>query len=157
MKKIIAVLVMVFGLSAVFADSYVAFASQNVVEIYESGSEEEKASFNATVKSEIEKGFKLSGIPKQQRKDYTYIFVFSDIDLLYGVTVCTYDSKVFGISIVDADENIVGIYHYEASSKTDPLQVGLNFIKETVLQVNNVDKNKVVFTAFEVQDQDLDQ
>ena len=151
------VLVMVFGLSAVFADSYVAFTDQNAIELYESSSEEDKALFDATLKSEIEEGFKLSGLPKRQWKDNICIIVFNDAGPLYVITVNTTDSKTFGIAIIDADENIVGIYHYEASSKKDPVLVGLNFIKETVLQVNNIDKNKVVFTAFEVQEQDLDQ
>ena len=152
------VLVMVFGLSAVFADSYVAFTDQNAIELYESSSEEDKALFDATLKSEIEEGFKLSGLPKRQWKDNICIIVFNDAGPLYVITVNTTDSKTFGIAIGDADdESIVGIYHYEASSKKDPVLVSLNFIKETVLQVINIDKNKVVFTAFEVQEQDLDQ
>ena len=150
------VLMMVFGLSAIFADSYVAFTGQNIIEEYESN-EEDKALFDAAVKSEIEEAFKLNGFSKRQRKDNTYIIVISDTDLLYRIVVNTTDSKVFGIVIADADYNTVGLYHYEASSKKDPALVGLNFIKEIVLQVNNIDKNKVVFTAFEAQEQDLDQ
>ena len=156
MKKMMMVLVMVFGLSAVFADSYVAFTGQNVIEDYESN-EEEKAALDAAVKSWFEEGAKFLGLSKQQRKDYTYIVVFNDIDLLYEIVVCTTDSKVFGIVIADVDGNTVGTYHCEASSKTDPVLVGLKFIKEIVLQVNNIDKNTVVFTAFEAQEQDLDQ
>ena len=150
------VLVMVFGLSAVFADSYVAFTSQNVIERYENN-EEEKAFFDAAVKSAFEDGAKSLGLSKRQRKDYTYIVVVNDIDLLYEICVSTKDSRVFGIAIGDVDGNPVGYYHCEASSKTDPVLVGLNFIKEIVLQVNSIDKNKVVFTAFEAQEQDLDQ
>lgn len=155
MKKILMILAMVFGLSAVFADSYVAFTSQNVIEDYENN-EEEKALLDATLKSAFAESAKLMGLSKRQRKDYTYIFVISDIDLLYEIAVYTEDSKVFGIAIGDADGNPAGYYHYEASSKKDPVLVGLNFIKETVLQVNNINKNKVVFTAFEAQEQDLD-
>ena len=156
MKKMMMVLVMVFGLSAVFADSYVAFTSQNIIEDYENN-EEDKALFNAKVKSEFESGANFEGLSKQQRKAYTYIVVINDTDLLYRIVVHTTDSKVFGIVIADADSNPIGYYHYEASSKTAPVLVGLNFIKEIVLQVNNIDKNKVVFTAFEAQEQDLDQ
>ena len=154
MKKMMMVLVMVFGLSAVFADSYVAFTGQNVIEDYENN-EEEKAALDAAVKSGFEDAIKLEGLSKRQ-KDYTCIVVISDIDLLYGIWVNTTDSRVFGIAVLDADGNPVGLYHYEASSKKDPVLVGLSFIKEIVLQVNNIDKNKVVFTAFEVQEQDLD-
>ena len=156
MKKILMVLTMVFGLSAVFADSYVAFTSQNVIEDYENN-EEERAFFDAAVKLTFEEGAKSNGLSKQQRKDYTYIVVVNDIGLLYEICVNTTDSRVFGIAIGDADDNPASYYHYEASSKTDPVLVGLSFIKEIVLQVNNIDKNKVVFTAFEVQEQDLDQ
>lgn len=149
MKKIMMVLMMVFGLSAVFADSYVAFTDEHTAEVYESN-EEERALLDASIKSRFEYWAKLGGLSKQQRKDSTHIVVVNETDVLYEVWVCTDDSKVFGIAIIDAEDNPAGDYHYESSSKTDPVLVGLNFVKEIVFQVNNIDKNKVVFTSFVV-------
>ena len=152
MKKMVMVLMMVFGLSAVFADSYVAFTDEKTAALYESD-EAEKAILDAEVKSRFEYWAKLGGLSKQQRKDSTQIIIINDTDLLYEVWVYTDDSKIFGIAIVDADGNPAGDYHYEASSKTDPVLVGLNFVKEIVFQVNNIDKNKVVYSAFIVENE----
>ena len=153
MKKMMMILMMVFGLSAIFADSYVAFTSQQVIEIYEND-EAERAVFDAEVKSRFEYWAKLGGLSKQQRKDSTQIIIINDTGVLYEVWVYTDDSKIFGIAIVDADGNPAGDYHYEASSKTDPVLVGLNFIKEIVFQVNNIDKGKVVYSSFAVEQQE---
>ena len=153
MKKMMMILMMVFGLSAIFADSYVAFTSQQVIEIYEND-EAERAVFDAEVKSRFEYWAKLGVLSKQQRKDSTQIIIINDTGVLYEVWVYTDDSKIFGIAIVDADGNPAGDYHYEASSKTDPVLVGLNFIKEIVFQVNNIDKGKVVYSSFAVEQQE---
>lgn len=145
------VLMMVFGLSAVFADSYVAFTDQQAIEQYENN-EEVRARLDAIVKEDFANCTKSNEFSKQEQKRFTHIVVVNETDILYTVWVYTAESKVFGIGIADADGNPAGGYHYESSSKTDPVLVGLNFIKEIVLQVKNINKNKVVFTAFETQD-----
>ena len=150
MKKIVMVLMMVFGLSVVFADSYVAFTSEGAAALYESD-EAERAVLNASVKQRFEYWATLAGLSKQERKNSVQIMVFSETDMIAEVWVYSDDSKVFGIAMVDDDGNPIGDYHYEASSKTDPVLVGLNFIKEIVFQVNNIDKNKVVYSSYAVE------
>ena len=152
MKRMLMVLMMVFGLSAVFADSYVAFTNQQAIEQYENN-EEVRARLDAIVKEDFANSTNSNGFSKQEQKRFTHIVVVNETDILYTVWVYTTESKVFGIGIADADCNPAGGYHYEASSKADPVLVGLNFIKEIVLQVNNIDKNKVVYSAYETQDQ----
>lgn len=156
MKKMMMILMMVFGLSAVFADPYVAFTDQQSIEIYESD-EEKRARFDAEVKGSFEYSVTLCRLSKQERKDYTYIVVINETDVLYVVLVYTEDSKTFGILIVDTDGNLIGDYHYEASSKTDPVLVGLNFVKEIVFQVNNIDKGEVVYSSYAVEPVDEEQ
>ena len=150
MRKMIMVLMMVFGLSAVFADSYVAFTSEGAAALYESD-EAERAVLNASVKQRFEYWATLGGLSKQERKNAVQIVVVSETDMIAEVWVHTNDSKVFGIAMVDDDGNNIGDYHYESSSKTDPVLVGLNFIKEIVFQVNNIDKGKVVYSSFAVE------
>lgn len=153
MKKILSLVLMMMTAVAVFADSYVAFTNQQAIEQYKNN-EEVRARLDAIVKEDFVNSTNSNGFSKQEQKRFTHIVVVNETDILYTVWVYTAESKVFGIGIADADCNLAGDYHYEASSKTDPVLVGLNFIKEIVLQVNNIDKNKVVFTAFEVQNQD---
>ena len=150
MKKMMMDLMMVFGLSAVFADSYVAFTDNQPIEIYERD-EEGRAIIDAAVKERFSYWATLGRLSKQEQKDSTQIVVINETGVLYEVWVYTDDSKIFGIAIIDADDNNVGDYHYEASSKTDPVLVGLNFIKEIVFQVNNIDKNKVVYSSYAVE------
>ena len=146
MKRMLMVLMMVFGLSAVFADSYVAFTSKEALALYERD-EEGRAVFDAAVKEEFEYFANRDKYSKQELKRFSHIIVVNETDVLYKVWVYSDDSKIFGISITDADNNPIGEYRYEASSKTDPVLVGLSFIKEIVFQVNNIDKNKVVYNV----------
>ena len=153
MKKMMMVLMMVVTISAaVFADSYIAFTDNQPIEIYES-SEEARAIFDAEVKERFAYWTTLGRLSKQEQKHSTQIIVINETDVLYEVWVHTDDSKIFGIAIVDADGNNVGDYHYEASSKTDPVLVGLNFVKEIVFQVNNIDKGKVVYSSYALEEQ----
>ena len=145
MKRMLMVLMMIFGLSAVFADSYVAFTDKQSIEIYESD-EEGRAAFDAAVKEEFEYFANRDKYSKQELKGFSHIIVVNETDVLYKVWVYSDDSKIFGISITDAENNPIGDYRYEASSKTDPVLVGLNFIKEIVFQVKNIDKEKVVYS-----------
>lgn len=146
MKKMVMILMMVFGLSAVFADSYVAFTSKEALSLYESD-EEGRATFDAAVKEEFEYFANRDKYSKQELKRFSHIIVINETDVLYKVWVYSDDSKIFGIAITDAENNPIGDHHYEASSKTDPVLVGLNFVKEIVFQVNNIDKNKVVYSV----------
>lgn len=146
MKRMLMVLMMVFGLSAVFADSYVAFTDNEALALYERD-EEGRAAFDAAVKEEFEYFANRDKYSKQELKRFSHIIVVNETDVLYKVWVYSDDSKIFGISITDADGNPIGDYRYEASSKTDPVLVGLSFVKEIVFQVNNIDKNKVVYSV----------
>ena len=151
MKKMMMILMLVVTIgAAAFADSYVAFTDNQPIEIYESN-EEKRAIFDAAVKERFACWATLARLSNQEKKDSTHIIVINETDVLYEVWVYTDDSKIFGIAIVDADGNTIGDYHYEASSKTDPVLVGLNFVKEIVFQVNNIDKGKVVYSSYAVE------
>lgn len=152
MKKMMMVLMalIVSMTTTLFADSYVAFTSEGAVALYESD-EAVRAVINASVKQKFEYWATLGGLSKQERKNTVQIVVVSETDMIAEVWVYTEDSKIFGIAMVDDDGNPIGDYHYEASSKTDPVLVGLNFVKEIVFQVNNIDKDKVVYTSYAIE------
>ena len=125
----------VFGLSAVFADSYVAFTDQQAIEQYENN-EEVRAEANAAVKEVFNYRTNSNGYTKQELKRFTMIVVVNETGVLYEIWVYAANSNVFGIAIADADGNPAGDYRYEANSKADPVLVGLNFIKEIVFIAN---------------------
>ena len=150
-KMMMILMVLIVSMTTtLFADSYVAFTSEEAAALYESD-EAQRAVINASVKQRFEYWATLDGLSKQERKNLVQIVVVSETDMIAEVLVYTEDSKVFGISIVDNDGNPIGDYHYEASSKTDQVLVGLNFVKEIVFQVNNIDKGKVVYSSFAVE------
>ena len=151
MRKMMMILMMVVTIgAAAFADSYVAFTDKEGLALYERN-EEGRAVFDAAVKEEFEYFTNRGKYSKQELKRFSHIIVVNETDVLYKVWVYSEDSKIFGISIADADGNTIGDYHYETSSKTDPVLVGLNFVKEIVFQVNNIDKGKVGYSSYVIE------
>lgn len=142
MKKMILVLMMVFGLSAVFAGTFVAFTSEEAFNNYCDSDHtewdaEQKAFFEETT---------ADGTAKQKKK-MTLIIVCSDnSDVIKNhILVYAYDSKSFGVIIFDDhfDEIVnTGIYTYE---KTNPVMVGLSCLKEQVTHILDLDKMEVTF------------
>lgn len=141
MKKMIMVLMMVFGLSAVFADSYVAFTSEEAFNNY---CDSDHTEFDTLVKEVFEKAF--SDITNQKKKKTTFIVVVDDkVNIIYCILLYAYDSKSFGVIIFDDHfDRIVdtGIFTYK---KYDPVMVGLSCLKERVTHILDLDKMEVIF------------
>lgn len=148
MKKMVMVLIMVFGLSAIFADSYVAFTNKKGLVLYNNN---DQTAFNTYVKSLFEGA--TSDYTDKEKKNSALIVV-TDVQhaihiVLVGIDVK--NPKLYWVFTGDLDkngepeENTFKSFIVETDLKTDPVTVGLSFIKEKVIQINNVDKNKVVY------------
>ena len=145
MKKILMVLMMVFGLSAIFADSYVVLTDDESVAYY---------SRNTKVENEAIKGFFVDGVvdfPESDWKSFTQILVFEKDICIYNIWVCSRDQKKFGILVTGFNGNPSGDYHCDTTKKTDPLQVGLNFIDRKVVQVYCVDDEELIYNTYTVE------
>lgn len=152
MRKMIMVLMMVFGLSAAFADSYVAFTSEEGLELYNGYDNTE---FNNWVKSYY------NGVNKdatdKEKKNSTLIIIIDDQCIIHyvWVDIDVKNPKIYWVYTGDfdkngnLDENSMLSFKLETSLKTDPVTVGLSLIKENVIQINNVNKEKVVYTITE--------
>ena len=149
MKKMVMVLMMVFGLSAVFADPYVAFTSKEGLALYNNY---DNTDFNAWIKSLFKNG--TDGLTEKEKRNSTLIIVVDDQRAIHSVWVVIDEKnpKIYWVCTGDFDKNGLLIektfegFKIETSLKTDPVIVGLSFIKEKVLQINNVDKEKVVYS-----------
>lgn len=145
MKKMMMVLMMVFGLSAVFAKSFVVLTDDESVAYY---------STHTKVENDAIKGFFVDGVvdfQKDKWKYFTQIVVFDKSGCIYNIWVYTEDSKHIGISVTSFIGNPDGeckAYHCDTTKKTDPLQVGLNFIDRRVLQVHSVDDEKLIYNTY---------
>lgn len=147
MKKMLMVLMMVFGLSAVFAKSFVVLTDDESVAYYSRNAEVE----NNAIKGFFVDGVVAGGFPESDWKNFTQILVFEKGVCIYNIWVCSRDPKMFGISVTGFKGNPSGDYHCDTTKKTDPLQVGLNFIDRRVLQVYSVDDEKLVYNTYEVE------
>lgn len=144
----IVVLMMVFGLSAVFADSYVAFTNKEGLALYNGYDNTE---FNTWVKSCFEAG--TSDFTDKEKKNTALIVVVDGQRAIHSVWVVidVKNPKLYWVCTGDFDKNGVLIeetfksFEVETDLKTDPVTVGLTFIKEKVIQINNVNKDKVVY------------
>ena len=145
MKKMIMVLMMVFGLSAVFAGTFVAFTSEEAFNEY---CDSDHTEWDADQKALFEEC--LSDFTNQQKKKATFIVVVDDeVNAIYYILLYAYDSKSFGVIIFDDHfDRIVdtGIFTYE---KTNPVMVGLSCLKEQVTHILDLDKMEVTFWTSE--------
>lgn len=143
MKKILMVLMMVFGLSAVFAGTFVAFTSEEAFNDY---CDSDHTEWDASQKAFFEEAF--ADIPAKNKKKATLIVVCdsgNDGVIKNHILIYAYDSKSFGVIIFDDHfDKIVdtGIYTYE---KTGPVMVGLSCLKEQVTHIVDLDKMEVTF------------
>lgn len=150
MKKMIMVLMVliVSMTTTLFADSYVAFTNKEGLALYNGYDNTE---FNTWVKSCSEAG--TSDWTYKEKKNSALIIVVDDQRAIHSVLVVinVKNPKLYGVCTGDFDkngqllENTFKCFAVETSLKTDPVMVGLSFIKEKVLQINNVDKEKVVY------------
>lgn len=149
------VLMMVFGLSAVFAGTYVAFTSEEAFNNY---CDSDHTEWDASQRAFFEET--TADATAKQKKKTTLIIVCSDnSDVIKNhILVYAYDSKSFGVIIFDDHfDRIVdtGIYTYE---KTNPVMVGLSCLKEQVTHILDLDKMEVTFwTSKSVRNPDQNQ
>ena len=144
---IILMMVLTIG-AAAFADSYVAFTSKEGLALY---NDYDNTGFNTWVKSCFEAG--TSDCTDKEKEDSTLIIVVDNRRAIQCVWVVIDEKnpKLYWVCICDFYKNgelidkTIESFNVETSSKTDPVLVGLNFIKEIVFQVNNIDKEKVVY------------
>ena len=147
MKKIVILMLMVFGLSAVFADSYVAFTSKEGFEVYCNSDHTE---LDTWVKEGFEKG--TSDFTNQEKKKATLIVVVDDkVNIIYYVSLYAYDSKTFGSIVFDYDFNIIKKCNIYPDIEVDPVLLCSSIISEEVSHIINIDKEKVVFAICEEQ------
>ena len=146
MKKMIMVLMMVFGLSAVFADTYVAFTNNEEFEEYCNSNHSEwdakqKAFFKETT----------TDLSAKQKKRCSLIIVCGDNgDVIKNHIIVyhnIYNSKEYAVTVFDDNFNVIVNRRVYATEKQDPVQVGLSCIKEDVTHVVNIDKGKVIFVV----------
>ena len=149
MKKMMIILMMVLTIgAAVFADSYVAFTSKEGLALY---NDYDNTGFNTWVKSCFEAG--TSDCTDKEKEDSTLIIVVDNRRAIQSVWVVIDEKnpKLYWVCTCDFDKNgelidkTIESFSVETSSKTDPVLVGLAFIKEKVIQINNIDKEKVVY------------
>lgn len=146
MKKMVMVLMMVFGLSAVFADTFVAFTSKEEFEKYRDSNHSE---WDASQKAFFEET--TADLSAKQKKNCTLIIVCDDnSDVIKNhilVFHYIYDPKTYKVIVFDDNFNAIVNRQIYATEKQDPVQIGLSCIKEDVTHVVNIDKEKVVFAV----------
>lgn len=146
MKKIMMVLMMVFGLSAVFADSYVAFTSKEEFEKYRDSNHSE---WDASQKAFFEEA--TVDLSAKQKKRCSLIIVCSDnSDVIKNhilVYHFIYGTETYKVIVFDDNFNIIVDRQIYATEKQDLAQIGLSCIKEDITHVVNIDKGKVVFAV----------
>ena len=131
--------------TAVFADSYVAFTSEEEFEEYCDSNHSE---WDAELKALFEES--TADYSAKQKKRFSLIVVRGgnndeDIKNIIIVYHHIHDSKTYGVIIFDENYNIIvnqKVYAYEDSN---PVQVGLSCLKEEVTHVVNINKGKVIF------------
>lgn len=143
MKKMIMILMMVFGLSTVFAGTFVAFTSEEVFNDY---CDSDHTEWDASQRAFFEET--TADLSAKQKKKATLIVVCdsgNDGVIKNHILVYAYDSKSFGVIIFDDHfDRIVdtGIFTY---IKTDPVMIGLSCLKEQVTHIVDLDKMDVPF------------
>lgn len=147
MKKMVIILMMVFGLSAAFAGTYVAFTSEEAFNEY---CDSDHTEWDAEQKAFFEET--TADLSAKQKKKVTLIIVCDSGNggiIKNHILVYAYDSKSFGVIIFDDHfDKIVntGIFTYE---KTNPVMVGLSCLKEQVTHILDLDKMAVTFWVSE--------
>lgn len=146
MKRMLMVLMMVFGLSAVFADTYVAFTNNEEFEEYCNSNHSE---WDAQQKAFFEET--TADLSSKQKKRCSLIIVCGDNGGVIKNHILVYhniyDSKAYGVIVFDDNFNVIVNRRIYALEKQDPVQVGLNCIKEDVTHIVNIDKGKVIFAV----------
>ena len=145
---VLSVLIMVFGLSAVYAGTYVAFTnSEEFFEYCHSNHSE----WDADQKALFEES--TADATAKQKKRMTLILVCGDSGGVIKNHILVYhhpnDPEAYSVVVFDDNFNIIVNRWVYTSRKADPVQVGLNFIKSEVTHIFDIDKQKVIFESYE--------
>lgn len=143
----IMILMMVFGLSAVFADSYVAFTNDEEFEEYWDSDHskwdaEQKAFFEETT----------ADLSAKQKKNTKLILVCGSNDgvIKNHIIVLNVKPKTYAVIVFDNNFDIItyrSVFTYE---KADPVMVSLSFIKDQVTHIVDIDNQIVIFESCDV-------
>lgn len=145
MKKMIMVLMMVFGLSAAFAGTYVAFTSEEAFNEY---CDSDHTEWDAEQKAFFEET--TADLSAKQKKNTKLIVVCGDNDdvIKNHILVFTRDSETSAVMVFDDNFDIIVyrmVYVYE---KTDPVMIGLSFLNDKVTHIVDIDNQKVMFESY---------
>ena len=147
MKKMIMILMalIVSMTTTLFADSYVAFTSEEEFEEYRDSNHSE---WDAELKALFEEC--AAEYSAKQKKRFSLIVVRggnNDEDIKNIILVYHHinDSKIYGVIIFDENANVIVFQNVYAYEDSNPVQVGLSCLKEEVTHVVNVNKGKVIF------------
>lgn len=140
------IMVMVFGLSAAFAGTYVAFTSKEEFEEYYNSNHSE---WDADQKAFFEET--TADLSAKQKKRSTLILVCGDNDGVIKNHVIVYhniyDSKAYGVIVFDDNFDIIIHRQIYVPKKQDPVMVGLSCIKEQVTHIVDIDNQTVIFES----------
>ena len=141
------ILMMVFGLSVVFAGTYVAFTSKEEFEKY---CNTDHSEWDASQKAFFEET--TADLSAKQKKRSSLILVCGDNDGVIKNHIIVYhlihDPKTYGVIVFDDNFNIIVNSRVYAYEKTDPVMVGLSFIKDQVTHIVDIDKQEVIFESY---------
>ena len=148
MKKMFLILMMVFGLSAVFADTYVAFTSEEAFDEY---CNSDHTGWDASQKAFFEET--TADLSAKQKKRSSLILVCDSGNegviknhiLVYHLI---HDPKAYGVIVFDDNFNIIVNSRVNTWEKTDPVMVGLSCLKEQVTHIVDIDNQKVIFESY---------
>lgn len=143
----IMVLTMVFGLSAVFAGTFVAFTSEEAFNEY---CDSDHVEWDASQRALFEES--TAELTAKQKKNTKLIIVCGDNDgvIKNHILVChlVQDPKAYAVIIFDDNFDIIvyrTVYVYE---KTDPVMIGLSFLNGKVTHIVDMDNQKVMFESY---------
>lgn len=145
MKRMLMVLMMVFGLSAVFAGTYVAFTSEEAFNEY---CDSDHTEWDAEQKAFFEET--TADLSAKQKKNTKLIIVCGDNDgvIKNHILVLIRDSETSAVMVFDDNFDIIVyrmVYVYE---KTDPVMIGLSFLNDKVTHIVDIDNQKVMFESY---------
>lgn len=147
MKKMVIILMMVFGLSAVFADTYVAFTSEEAFDDY---CDSDHSEWDADQKAFFEET--TVELSAKQKKRSTLILVCGSNDgvIKNHTIVLNIKPKTYAVIVFDDNFDIIIYRQIYAPEKSDPVMVGLSCIKEQVTHIVDIDNQTVIFESYDV-------
>lgn len=147
MKKMLMVLMMVFGLSAVFADTYVAFTNDEEFEKY---CNSDHSKWDADQKAFFEES--TADLSANQKKRSSLILVCGSNDgvIKNHIIVLNVKPKTYAVIVFDNNLDVITYRYVFTYEKADPVMVSLGFIKDQVTHIVDIDNQTVIFESCDV-------